>query len=133
MSQTTSPADTSTTPEPTETPSAQPSPQQPEPLASTRRPLAPEDLYALRLVEDPRLSPDGATIVYVQQEMDRASYEYRRSLWLIATNGEPDRTIATRAGRPMANASPFCARPRLASSLPTRRSASVASGSRRCG
>jgi dipeptidyl aminopeptidase/acylaminoacyl peptidase len=88
MSQTTSPADTSTSPEPTETPSAQPSPQQPEPLTSTRRPLAAEDLYALRLVEDPRLSPDGATIVYVQQEMDRASYEYRRSLWLIATSGE---------------------------------------------
>jgi acylaminoacyl-peptidase len=72
------------------------SPQQAEPLPSTRRPLNPEDLYALRLVEDPRLSPDGATIAYVQEEMDRASYEYRRSLWLIATNGTaPARRFTT--------------------------------------
>jgi dipeptidyl aminopeptidase/acylaminoacyl peptidase len=55
---------------------------------SVRRALTPEDLYALRLVEDPRLSPDGATVAYVQQEMDRANYEYRRSLWLIATDAK---------------------------------------------
>jgi dipeptidyl aminopeptidase/acylaminoacyl peptidase len=77
MSQTTAPAETATAPETTESPST-----------SARRPLTPEDLYALRLVEDPRLSPDGATVVYVQQEMDRASYEYRHSLWLIATDAK---------------------------------------------
>jgi acylaminoacyl-peptidase len=60
------------------------------------RPLTPEDLYALRLVEDPRLSPDGATVVYVQQEMDRANYEYRRSLWLIAMDAKtPARRFTT--------------------------------------
>jgi dipeptidyl aminopeptidase/acylaminoacyl peptidase len=50
----------------------------------------------LRLVEDPRLSPVGATVVYVQQEMDRASYEYRHSLWLIATDAKtPARRFTT--------------------------------------
>jgi dipeptidyl aminopeptidase/acylaminoacyl peptidase len=83
MSQTTSPAGVSATSE-----KAAPSAQRPEPLSSPRRPPTPEDLYALRLVEDPRLSPDGATVVYVQQGMDRASYEYRRSLWLVATDQE---------------------------------------------
>jgi dipeptidyl aminopeptidase/acylaminoacyl peptidase len=77
MSQTTTSSETSAAAEPAEAPAT-----------SVRRALTPEDLYALRLVEDPRISPDGATILYVQQEMDRASYEYRRSLWLIAADGE---------------------------------------------
>ena len=73
MSQTTASAETATAPETTESPSP-----------SALRPLTPEDLYALRLVEDPRISPDGALVAYVQQEMDRASYEYRRSIWLMS-------------------------------------------------
>jgi dipeptidyl aminopeptidase/acylaminoacyl peptidase len=73
--------DTLTTPE-GQTPREQAAPSA-SPTSS--RPLAPEDLYALRLVEDPRISPDGATIVYVLQEMDRASHEYCRSLWLTST------------------------------------------------
>jgi dipeptidyl aminopeptidase/acylaminoacyl peptidase len=60
----------------------------PEASSATRRALAPEDLYTLRLVEDPRISPDGALVAYVQQEMDRASYEYRRSIWLISTDAK---------------------------------------------
>ena len=77
MSQTTASSETSAVAEPAEAPAT-----------SVRRALTAEDLYALRLVEDPHISPDGATIVYVQQEMDRASYEYRRSLWLIAADGK---------------------------------------------
>ena len=56
------------------------------------RPLAPEDLYAIRLVEDTRISPDGSRIAYVVQGMDRDSYEYRRSIWIVPTDGgEPRR------------------------------------------
>lgn len=77
MSQTIASAETSTTPEMTSGASS-----------ATRRALAPEDLYALRLVEDPRISPDGALIAYIVQEMDRASYEYRRSIWLISTDAK---------------------------------------------
>ncbi len=51
------------------------------------RPLTPDDLYAFKLVEEARISPDGAIIAYVQQEMDRAKYEYHRSIWLIPTEG----------------------------------------------
>ena len=59
------------------------------------RPLTPEDFYAMRLVEDARISPDGSRIAYVVQGMDRESYEYRRSIWLApAEGGEPRRLTA---------------------------------------
>src|SRR5215472_11975789 len=52
--------------------------------------LAPEDLYALKLVEDPRIAPDGTRIAYVQMSIDRESYEYRRSIWVAPfEDGEP--------------------------------------------
>jgi dipeptidyl aminopeptidase/acylaminoacyl peptidase len=51
------------------------------------RRLEPEDLYAIKLVEDPQISPDGERIAYVVAEIDRQSYEYHRSIWL-ATPGQ---------------------------------------------
>src|SRR5512146_386371 len=59
------------------------------------RPLTPEDFYAIRLVEESRISPDGSRIAYVVQGMDRESYEYRRAIWVIpAEGGEPRRLTA---------------------------------------
>src|SRR5512146_1988773 len=59
------------------------------------RPMTPDDLYALKQVVDPRISPDGAQIAYVLVEIDRQSYEYHRSIWLVATaGGEPRRFTA---------------------------------------
>jgi dipeptidyl aminopeptidase/acylaminoacyl peptidase len=49
--------------------------------------LAPEDLYALTLVEGPRIAPDGTRIAYVQTSIDRESYEYRRSIWVAPFEG----------------------------------------------
>jgi dipeptidyl aminopeptidase/acylaminoacyl peptidase len=51
------------------------------------RPVEAEDLYAIKLVEDPQISPDGERIAYVLAEIDRSSYEYRRSIWLTPTGG----------------------------------------------
>src|SRR6185312_14059113 len=59
------------------------------------RPLTPEDMYAMRLVEEVSMAPDGSHIAYVVQSMDRESYEYRRSIWLAAVDGgEPRRLTA---------------------------------------
>jgi dipeptidyl aminopeptidase/acylaminoacyl peptidase len=56
------------------------------------RSLTPDDFYVIQHVEDPQLSPDGAHIAFVRLEVDRDAYEYRRSLWLIASGGgEPRR------------------------------------------
>jgi dipeptidyl aminopeptidase/acylaminoacyl peptidase len=59
------------------------------------RPLAPEDLYAIRLVEETRISPDGDRVAYVVQSLDRDTYEYRRSIWIAPVEGgEPRRLTA---------------------------------------
>jgi dipeptidyl aminopeptidase/acylaminoacyl peptidase len=51
------------------------------------RPLTAEDLYALRVAEDPQIAPDGARVAYVVAAIDRASYEYRRTIWVTDTAG----------------------------------------------
>ncbi len=56
------------------------------------RPITPDDLYAIQHVEDPQLSPDGTLVAFVRMEMDRESFEYRRSVWLTPVEGgEPRR------------------------------------------
>lgn len=57
----------------------------------TRR-LEPDALYDLRLVEDPQISPDGEQIAFVIAEIDRETYEYHRSIWVVAAEqGQPRR------------------------------------------
>ncbi|MBF6590217.1 MAG: S9 family peptidase [Ktedonobacterales bacterium] len=57
--------------------------------------LTPEDLYALRLVEDPQISPDGSRVAYVLMAVDREAQEYRRTIWVApTTGGEPRRYSA---------------------------------------
>src|ERR1700682_2861534 len=60
----------------------------------TRR-LEPQDLYAIKLVDDPQITPDGGRIAYVVIEIDRTTYEYHRSIWVAATQpGQPRRYTA---------------------------------------
>lgn len=54
--------------------------------------LTAEDLYAIKHVEDPQISPDGTHIAFVHMEIDRDSYEYQRAIFLVSTTGgEPRR------------------------------------------
>src|SRR5260370_333934 len=57
--------------------------------------LTPEDLYALKLCGDPRISPDGTRIAYVHSEIDREAYEYRRSIWVTPTAGGAPRQFTS--------------------------------------
>ena len=50
----------------------------------TRR-LEPEDLYAIKLVDDPQITPDGQRVAYVVVEIDRKTYEYHRTIWVSDT------------------------------------------------
>ena len=60
----------------------------------TRR-LEPQDLYSIKLVEDPQITPDGGRIAYVVVETDRKTYEYHRTIWVTATGqGQPRRYTA---------------------------------------
>ncbi|HEX6800403.1 MAG TPA: S9 family peptidase [Ktedonobacterales bacterium] len=60
------------------------------------RNLTPEDLYAIAQVTDPRISPDGTRIAYVRTDIDRDTYEYQTTLWIVPTDGD----VGASDGRP---------------------------------
>jgi dipeptidyl aminopeptidase/acylaminoacyl peptidase len=72
---------------------------QPEELAfmttPTRRLIHAEDLFALRLVSDPQMSPDGTRIAFVLQRTDLEKNEYVSNLWLVAREGGEPRPFTT--------------------------------------
>src|SRR5438105_13794821 len=68
--------------------------RQPREEPMTRQ-LKPEDLYSIRLVDDPQISPEGERIAYVVTAIDRETYDYKRSIWIVpAKDGTPRRYTA---------------------------------------
>src|SRR5215469_7652461 len=59
------------------------------------RPITAEDLYSIKLAEDPRLSPDGTKLAYVLMQVDSESYQYRRSIWISPVPGGPPRSFSS--------------------------------------
>src|SRR5215469_9593345 len=59
------------------------------------RPITSEDLFSFKLPEDPQLSPDGKEVAYVVMQMDRETYEYRRSIWIAAVGGAAPRSFTS--------------------------------------
>jgi dipeptidyl aminopeptidase/acylaminoacyl peptidase len=57
-----------------------------------KRRLTAEDLYALQLVEDPQLSPNGQHLAFVKVTHDKVGNQYRRHIWLTTVNGDTPRT-----------------------------------------
>lgn len=51
------------------------------------RPFAADDLYLLRVVGDPQISPDGSSTAYVVSRHDRDADEVRSAIWVVATDG----------------------------------------------
>lgn len=59
-------------------------------VTTNKRPMSVEDLYKIRNVEEPRISPDGKWIAYVRVDVDKVTNDYKRNIWLIpASGGEP--------------------------------------------
>jgi len=54
---------------------------------SDRRPITAEDVYRIAAIEDPRISPDGRWIAYVQVTADRLENSYQRSIWVAPADG----------------------------------------------
>ena len=55
-----------------------------------KRPMTPEDLYRLKTVSDPRVSPDGKWIAYTVSIPDLEQNGYNSDIWLVpVTGGEP--------------------------------------------
>jgi dipeptidyl aminopeptidase/acylaminoacyl peptidase len=60
-----------------------------------RRLIRAEDLFALRLVSDPQISPDGTRIAFVLQRTDLEQNQYVSDLWLVAREGGEARPFTT--------------------------------------
>lgn len=60
------------------------------------RKLISEDLFALKAVNDPQISPDGSKIAYVETRMDRNTNKYKSRIWVVPTSGqEPPRPLTS--------------------------------------
>ena len=55
--------------------------------ATVRRPLRATDLYQLRTVNDPQLSPDGAWVAYTVSAIDSAKDKSDADLWMTSWDG----------------------------------------------
>lgn len=67
-------------------------------MPTTKRPIEIDDLYRMVTIEEPRFSPDGRWIAYVQVTCDRFEDAYRRTIWLAPTEGGQPVQI-TRSGK----------------------------------
>ena len=55
-----------------------------------RRLINAEDLYRFEILTEPRLAPDGETVVYTQQRVDPKTEKKYSNLWAVSTDaGEP--------------------------------------------
>src|SRR5215211_4787063 len=60
------------------------------------RAFRPTDLYNLRIVGDPQISPDGTLVAYVVARHDEAADEVRSSIWVAAVDAStPPRPFST--------------------------------------
>ena len=75
--------------------------------APQKRPLRASDLLAIRGVNDPQLSPDGAWVAYSVTAIDSAKDKSDTDLWMTSWDGTTtirltSRVRALRGGAPMA-------------------------------
>ncbi len=55
--------------------------------AQARRPLEPDDIFELKTVADPRISPDGAWIAYTVTTLDRKEDAADTDIYMVSTSG----------------------------------------------
>ena len=61
----------------------------------SKRPITAEDLYAIEIVSEPRLSPDGNFVVYVQGRVDQKTEKKYSNLWIVPTDGGDPRQFTS--------------------------------------
>jgi dipeptidyl aminopeptidase/acylaminoacyl peptidase len=72
-------------------------------VSCTLRRVLPEDVYQLGWASDPRVSPDGRTVAFVANGIDREANEYRAAIWLVAADGSsPPRRLTAGARQDVA-------------------------------
>ena len=61
--------------------------------AEPKRVLKPEDFAAIRDLDEPNLSPDGASVAYVVGTVDLAKDKQPQNLWLAKFDGSENRAL----------------------------------------
>ena len=61
--------------------------------AVAREPFTPADIWAWRTTQDPRISPDGRRVVFLERWNDRASRSVCSNLWLMSVDGRERRQL----------------------------------------
>ena len=56
-----------------------------------KRPITVEDLYAMQLISNPQISPDGEWVVFALQRVDKKTEKKYSNLWLAASDGSSAR------------------------------------------
>jgi dipeptidyl aminopeptidase/acylaminoacyl peptidase len=56
-------------------------------MAQHKRRLTAEDLYRMELVSDPKMSPDGRSVIFSVQRVDSETEKKYTNLWLVPTGG----------------------------------------------
>ncbi|CAM2070647.1 S9 family peptidase [Sulfidibacter corallicola] len=68
-------------------------------VATDRRPMTAEDLWAMARIASPKLSPDGKWVVYAQSVFDMEKNKGNSDLWLVPFDGsEPARQLTWQNG-----------------------------------
>jgi dipeptidyl aminopeptidase/acylaminoacyl peptidase len=57
--------------------------------AQSRRPLQPDDIFELKTVGDPRISPDGAWVAYTVSALDRKEDNSDTDVYMVSAAGDP--------------------------------------------
>jgi dipeptidyl aminopeptidase/acylaminoacyl peptidase len=56
-------------------------------MSSNLRKITVEDLYKLKPVSHPKISPDGKRIAFTVTTIDERKLEYRSAIWIVSTDG----------------------------------------------
>jgi dipeptidyl aminopeptidase/acylaminoacyl peptidase len=59
-------------------------------LGQERRPVTPEDVFRLKTVSDPQLSPDGKLVAYVVTTIDAEKNKRNSAIWVVSTDGSAE-------------------------------------------
>jgi dipeptidyl aminopeptidase/acylaminoacyl peptidase len=61
--------------------------------ADAKRPMEIEDLFRIKRVSDPQLSPDGKWIAYVVTEVDKSENKLNSDIWLVSPGSDTPRQL----------------------------------------
>ncbi len=56
--------------------------------APVKRPLSPDDIFRMKTVSDPQVSPDGAWVAYTVTSLDREADKLQSAVWMVSWAGD---------------------------------------------